>query len=171
MKMMRLLPVGALCAAVATVVSCNSTGCLDNGSALPLAGFYSSATAAAISVDSVEIAGVGAPDDSVLLKANRGTSQVYLPMNPGADITKWAFIYRQRDLLDAGITDTVSFSYEAIPYFASEECGAMYIYRITGVRHTTNIIDSVKLIDSLITNVELERIRIFFRTAQEEPAQ
>ena len=47
----------------------------------------------------------------------------------------------------------------------------MYIYRITGVKHTDNIIDSVTLLDSLITNVELERIRIYFRTAQEEPAQ
>ncbi|MDE6334927.1 MAG: hypothetical protein K2L77_09815 [Muribaculaceae bacterium] len=155
----------------AAAAACNSTGCLDNGSALPLAGFYSSATADPISVDSVEIAGVGAPGDSVLEKAHLALSKVYLPMNPSASVTRWAFIYRQKQLQALGITDTISFDYEAIPYFASEECGAMYIYRITGVRHTDNFIDSITLTDSLITNVEAERIKIFFRTAQEEPTQ
>lgn len=155
----------------AAAAACNSSGCLDNGSALPLAGFYSSATAEPISVDSVEIAGVGAPGDSVLEKARPALSKVYLPMNPSATATRWALIYRQKQLQALGITDTIAFDYEAIPYFASEECGAMYIYRITGVRHTVNLIDSITLTDSLVTNVETERIKIFFRTAQEEPAQ
>lgn len=155
----------------AAVSACNSAGCLDNGSALPRAGFYSSSTGRPISVDSVEIAGVGAPGDSVLEDAHPALSQIYLPMKPGATMTQWALIYRQKELEDLGITDTITFNYESIPYFASEECGAMYIYRITGVKHTYNIIDSVTLLDSLITNVELERIRIYFRTAQEEPAQ
>lgn len=155
----------------AAAAACNSSGCLDNGSALPLAGFYSSATAEPISVDSVEIAGVGAPGDSVLEKARPALSKVYLPMNPSATATRWALIYRQKQLQALGITDTIAFDYEAIPYFASEECGAMYIYRITGVRHTANLIDSITLTDSLVTNVETERIKIFFRTAQEEPAQ
>jgi len=168
MKCMRIFPI-AVCIAAASA-SCNSSGCLDNGSALPLAGFYSSSTAKPISVDMLEIAGVDAPGDSVLQPAGQ-TSKVYLPMNPKSNTTDWAFIYHQKELLDAGIRDTVDFSYEVIPYFASEECGAMYIYRITGVNHTCNIIDSVTITDSLVTNVEFERIKIFFRTAEEEPAQ
>ncbi len=150
---------------------CNSSGCLDNGSALPLAGFYSSATAKPISVDSLMIAGVGAPGDSVLAHTPPALSKVYLPMDPASPSTRWELTYTQKELLRLGITDTITFDYETIPYFASEECGAMYIYRITRVSHTDNLIDSVALTDSLITTVELERIRIYFRTAEEEPEQ
>lgn len=158
-----------MCIAAGILSACNSSGCLDNGSALPLAGFYSSATAHAIAVDSVEIAGVGAPRDSVLLKPARGVGQVYLPFNPAARQVKWCLSYKQKALDNPALNDTITFGYDPVTYFASEECGAMYIYRITSTSHTSHLIDSVKVIDPLITNVELERIRIFFRTAAEEP--
>lgn len=160
-----------MCIAAGILSACNSSGCLDNGSALPLAGFYSSATARAIAVDSLEIHGVGAPRDSVLLKVARGVSQVYLPFNPSARQVSWCIAYRQKALDRPEMNDTLTFDYDPVTYFASEECGAMYIYRVTSVSHTSHLIDSVKVIDPLITNVELERIRIFFRTAPEEPAQ
>ncbi len=47
----------------------------------------------------------------------------------------------------------------------------MYIYRIESLTHTTHLIDSVLLTDQLFTNVEAERIKIYFRTAQEEPSR
>ena len=45
-KLLAIIPLAAAAAA------CNSSGCLDNGSALPLARFYSSATGDGITVDS-----------------------------------------------------------------------------------------------------------------------
>ncbi len=151
--------------------ACNSSGCLDNGSALPLAGFYSSQSGESISVDSLEIRGNGAPGDSVLVGPSKSGTQVYLPMRADAPETTWIISYKQKALDFPELNDTISFIHETIPYFASEECGAMYIYRITGVRHTTHLIDSITVTDPLITNVDLERIKIFFRTAQEEPEQ
>lgn len=172
MLLMRKLPLYIIVLAAVITAACSSSGCLDNGSALPLAGFYSSETAKAISVDSVEISGIGAPDDSVLLKSQNGVKQVYLPFNPAERSVRWCLSYRQKHLDFPEYNDTIAFSYDPITYFASEDCGAMYIYRITSVSHTSHLIDSITLVDSLITNVEFERIKIFFRTgSEEEPGQ
>lgn len=167
--MRRILGISLLTAIV--LAGCNSAGCLDNGSTLPLAKFYSSATAAAVAIDSLQIQGLGAPGDSILVQAGSATSQAYMPLRPDQPSTSWVFSYKQGILANPAFNDTLTFTYQTIPYFASEECGAMYIYRIESLTHTTHLIDSVLLTDSLFTNVEAERIKIYFRTAQEEPSR
>lgn len=146
------------------VTACNTNGCLDNQSALPLAGMYSSATGQALSINNIEISGVGAPGDSVLLKNGTSVSEIYLPMRSTQQQTSWRFRYFQEGL--EGIEDIITFNYQSEPYFVSEECGAMYFYRITDYSYTTNVIDSVAVTDSLITNVESKRIQIYFRTQE-----
>ncbi|MDE6170290.1 MAG: hypothetical protein K2F68_03925, partial [Duncaniella sp.] len=80
--------------------------------------------------------------------------------------TKFYIKYLQKELNYPQFYDTVSFAYTSVPYFASEDCGAMYHYRITSLTYTTHVLDSVAVLDSLITNLERETIRIFFRTAE-----
>ena len=41
----------------------------------------------------------------------------------------------------------------------------MYHYRITRVAHTTQLIDSIGITDSLVTNIERQTIRLYFRTS------
>lgn len=153
-----------------TLQGCNTTGCTDNRNSVPLAQFRSSANDRSITVDSMTVAGIGAPGDSLLL-TGRG-SEVYLPFRSTLRSTSFRFVYKQKVLSEAGIADTVSFTYEAVPHFVSEECGAMYYYRIHSVSHTSFLIDSVGVADSLITNIERPRIFVYFRTseAEEEPA-
>lgn len=156
----------ALVLAVCTA-ACNTSGCLDNRSSLPLAEFYDSSTGSVISIDSLEVVGVDAPDGAVLSEMRPAKSQLYLPMRSTKQSTAWRFIYRQKALEEAGIEDIISFDYESIPYFTSEECGATYRYRVTKVDYTTHAIDSVCMVgDSVITNVDAVSIRIYFRTAQ-----
>ncbi|MDE6108754.1 MAG: hypothetical protein K2F72_00520 [Muribaculaceae bacterium] len=154
----------ALAAALA-LAACNTSGCLDNRSALPLAEFRSSATGTAISVDSLEIAGVDAPDGAVLSDFTTRKTQLYLPMRSTAPSTAWRFIYRQKALDFEELIDTVAFHYASIPYFASEECGATYRYRVERVSTTHHLIDSVVMADSLITNVDKVSILVYFRTS------
>ena len=78
--------------------------------------------------------------------------------------TAWRFRYDQEG--HEGLDDIVTFDYESQPFFASEECGAMYNYRITRCTTTYNLIDSVVVADSLITNTDRLRLTIYFRTAQ-----
>jgi lipoprotein len=146
---------------------CNTTGCLDNQSSIPLAGCYSSANGSQFAFSSVmRIHGVGAPGDSALSASSGASYRVYLPMRSTADNVSWCLHYTQENLDDDIFNDTITFVYTSIPYFASEECGAMYQYRIDECRYTTHLLDSVVVTDSLITNVDLERIKIYFRTQE-----
>lgn len=154
-----------LCILSCAVSSCNSSGCTDNQNSLPLAGFYSD-RGTAITVGDIDISGVDAPGDSLLYASGTALSKVYFPLRSNAEETAYCLHYTQEGIDDAAFNDTLTFRYTSTPFFASEECGAMLRYHIRSLRYTTHVIDSVALLDSLITNVDLERIKIFFRTSQ-----
>ncbi len=155
---------------IAPLSSCSTSGCLENGSAIPLAGFYSSETGKGISTQSIEIRGFNAPNDSTLLHAGSSVSEVYLPMRNDARTTEWEFTYYDTENQEMGIYDVISFNYEAIPYFV-EECGAMYVYRVDEIEYSTNMIDSVVLVTPVITNADIESFKIYFRTGTEEGSE
>ena len=157
----------AILAAMMLSAGCNNEGCTDNQSSIPLAGFYSSANGNPIKVDSIQIGGVGAPADSMLVSSSRGVSEVYLPLRATHTSSSFYIRYTQQELVElTSLYDTISFDYEAIPYFASEDCGAMYRYRVQKCQATAHLIDSVVLVDSLITNANRESLRIYFRTQE-----
>ncbi len=144
---------------------CNTSGCTENRSSILLAGFYSSTTAEPITVDSLEIGGVGAPGDSLLVKVGDSTSELYLPFRTIQSSTAFYIHYASTALNYDEINDTIAFDYESIPYFASEECGAMYRYKIKRLSCTYHLVDSIELLDSMITNFDIQRLKIYFRTA------
>lgn len=150
----------------AFATSCNTTGCTDNRSSLPQAGFYDLSTLNAISIDSITIGGIGAPGDSLLLDCQKASS-VYLPFRQTASDVAFFLAYKQKALDFPELIDTLRFAYDPITYFASEECGAMLRYRIRTITHTTHLLDSVAVIpaDSIITNADLENLKLFFRTS------
>lgn len=148
-----------------TLSGCNSLGCIDNQSSIPLAGFYSSDNKS-IEIDSITIGGVGAPNDTLILD-NTNAKQVYLPFRSQFNSTAFYIHYNQFAISSPLLNDTITFNYNPLPYFVSEECGAMYQYTIKNVAYTHHLIDSVVIIDSIISNVDIERIKIYFRTTQE----
>lgn len=154
----------ATIAAVSLLWACNTAGCTDNRNSLPLAGFYSMATGEAIAVDSLAVWGVGAPGDSLLLTPDVSASQLYLPLRSEKESTAFCFAYRMADLDFEELQDTITLHYMSSPWFISEDCGAGYRYTITRLDHTSHLIDSVGLTDSLVTNIDREIMSIFFRT-------
>ena len=169
--MKSLLYISASALLTATLLTgCNTTGCTENQNSVPLAGFYSYNTGDAVAIDSLAISGEGAPNDSLLVGPSERASQVYLPLRSTETSTTFVIKYMQKSLAQYGVEDRITFYYEAHPWFASEECGAMYHYRITRVSHTTQLLDSVGVADSLITNIERETIGLYFRTSEpDEP--
>lgn len=153
---------------LAAFSGCNTSGCLENRSSVPLAGFYDSATEKSISLDSLEIYGADAPGDSILSAPGTSISQIYLPMRATKDNVMWFISYKWKNLDNLDLVDRIDLNYTASPYFASEECGVIYRYRITGCQYTRNLIDSIAITDSLITNIDIERIKIFFRTSSND---
>ncbi len=150
------------------ITGCNSTGCLENQNSIPLAGFYSKSTMKAIAIDSISIGGVGAPSDSLIIDNGQEVSQVYLPFRSSKESSSFYIHYNQEALNFDTLNDTITFDYESIPYFVSEECGAMYFYSIKKMKYTRHIIDSVGILDSLVKNTDIERIKIYFRTTEAE---
>ena len=154
----------ALSALSAVLSGCNTAGCTELRSSVPCANFYSSTTGKAITVDSLQITGVGVPGDSVLYGPSQRLTQIYLPMPAAVDKVSWRLAYMQKALADYDVADTVTMQFERMPWFGGEECGAMYKYRITRLDYTDYVIDSVVLIDSLVSNVEQTTMTIYFRT-------
>ena len=163
----KILTIAAIGLLTLIISGCNTSGCTDNQNSLPLAGFYDYATGQAISLSILDIGGVDAPDDSLLYTAGTAYSEVYLPFRSAQNSTSYFIHYAQAGIDSDEMNDALTFDYTSQPYFASEECGAMYHYSITRMTHTTHIVDSVAITDSLITNKNLQRIKIFFRTMPE----
>ncbi len=134
---------------------CSTEGCKNNRNSIPMAGFYDYATREPLTISGMGVNGVGAPGDSLLLDPSANAHQVYLPFRGSQTTASFRFIY-------GSVADRVTFTYESYPFFDGEECGAMWRYRISSVDHTGLLIDSVAVTDPLITNIERERIMIFF---------
>lgn len=166
MKHVSLLSAATLTAMLAlasATTGCNSAGCMENQSSIPLAGFYAAGTEERVVIDSIKVYGLGAPGDSALTSSVRA-SQVYLPLRSSAATTSFCFRYLQKNLDIPQLIDTLTIDYDSEPRFVSEECGAMYFYHVRKLTHTSHLIDSVAMPDSLINNVDIERLKIYFLT-------
>ena len=159
--MIRLLHIAALIAALA-LAACSNDSCYDNGSSLPLATFYIGNSQQ--SIPGLSIMGIAVPGDS-LLADGKSIKEAYLPLRANATSTSYA-LWRTFTVTGSTTTvtvrDTVTLDYQAVPYFHSAECGAMYNFDIKQVTHTTNGIDSVVMITTHITNSLTPALRIHF---------
>lgn len=157
-----LLPLSGLWGA-----GCASEECDGNRSALPLAGFYSSGSdPGQISIDSINIYGIGAPGDSILLSSLGSQSEIYLPFRIAGGKTSYVIRYMQSEMRKYDLQDTITFTYTPLPKFVSSACGAMYDFEISRIDHTTLLIDSVVSNSKIIDNTPGENLRIYFRVAE-----
>lgn len=162
---LKIFLAGLAVSVAAALWSCNNSGCNDNRSSVPIAQFYSSLTGKSVALDSLQIGGVNAPGDSLLLNVGTAATEVYLPLRANQPDATFFIDYKYKELAAHGVSDRVKISYETIPYFASEECGAMYRYRITSIVHTNQLLDSVAVVaaDSVVTNLNIPSLTFYFR--------
>ena len=140
--------------------ACSDDSCYDNGSSLPLATLYMGDKQQTIS--GLTIKGIGVPGDSLIADSS-SLSEVYLPLRASTgrtafDISRWV----NDGFSNVCIHDTLTIDYQPIEYFHSTECGAMFNFDLEHVSHTTHGIDSVVLLNHLITNAATPSIRIYF---------
>ena len=79
------------------LTGCNTAGCTDNHSALPMMGFYNMATQSPVILDSLELGGVGAPDDSLLIKSGSSVQWLYFPLRFDSEQTSFRFHYDYKE--------------------------------------------------------------------------
>ena len=152
------LPLSVLAGAAAiALAACSNEGCQNNRNSIPMAGFYALEGEQQLSVKGLAIYGLGSPGDSLLLDSTRSSHQVYLPLRGEVPSTSFVFSAGQ-------ISDTVTLTYNSWPYFDGEDCGAMWRYELTRIDYQRTLIDSIFITDSLITNIERERLMIFLKT-------
>lgn len=155
----------ALFALMLMAAGCNTSGCLDNQSSLPLAGFYSASSKSKVSLDSISVYAVDVPGDSMMVRCGTAVSQVYMPFDMEHGSVRYVLHYDQKALADERLNDTITINYDAVPYFVSDECGAMYFFDIKDYTWTRHIVDSVAFTSDRITNANVENIKIYVRTA------
>lgn len=142
------------------VASCSNDSCYDNGSALPLATFYIGDDQQSIS--GLSIMGIDVPGDNMLIDST-SVDEVYLPLRASVSTTSytlWRWVSIDTSMVL--VQDTITLDYEAVAYFHSTECGAMYNFDIQSINHTRHGIDSVVLLTPLITNSRTPALRIHF---------
>lgn len=153
----RIAAIAALMSAMAIgISSCTDDSCYDNGSSLPIATTYVGSSQQTIT--GLTVMGIGVPGDSLLLDS-ASVREFYLPLRPSASTTSFKL---QRWFHDARVCDTLTIDYEPIEYFHSLECGAMFNFDIERLSHTTHAIDSIVLLNQLITNSRMPAMRIYF---------
>ena len=165
--MSRLLHIALLTALAMSllVAACGDSSCYENGSSLPLATFYLGDKQQ--SIPRLTVMGIGVPGDSLLLQ---GTSvdEMYLPLQAGATSTSFLF---SRQFVNGNdtvtIKDTITVDYQSVEYFHSAECGAMFNFNVKGARWTSNAIDSVVVLNKVITNSLQPSLRIHFTDFQQ----
>lgn len=64
--------------------------------------------------------------------------------------------------------DTIEVTHKNIPFVSDIECPAMMFYEVENIRYTTNALDSVKLVNSQITNEERINFNIYYRATSAE---
>lgn len=117
--------------------------------ALLLAKFYNSTTKNAMS-PVITIQGVGR--DSILVD-EISEDNVLLPLT-FKDTTRYIISLDSK-------TDSLTFVHTATKKYASVETGFYYEYTLHSVRFTSNRIDSLQIIDSLVTTKWHENIKLY----------
>ncbi len=142
-----ILTAGLLLAGAALLTGCSSE-CTENKNALPRADFMGTLSPGEqLTLTGLQIEGVGAPGDSLLIEPSSTISEFYIPFRIDTDRTVYRFT-----LEDRGLQSEVTFDYDRIPTFVSAECGVSYRYEIRDIVCSGTLIDSVTCPDGYIDN-------------------
>jgi hypothetical protein len=138
------------------LASCSSTDeCREDKTVNMKIGFYqkTNSTDATLTVDSVWANGL--EKDSFLYNNSKSVNSLKLPLNAAHQQTDYIVRFNNT-------TDTLSVFYaNNNAYFISFECGCIATQTIDEVISTNHFIDSVRIVQREVINVNAEHIKIF----------
>ncbi|HLN20056.1 MAG TPA: DUF6452 family protein [Bacteroidales bacterium] len=134
--------------------ACTPEACLDETESYLKATFYSSATKQAVKPDSLTVFGSGMESNRIY-SAQKQLSMARLPLNNLTGFS--AFIIRIN-----GRSDTLNVNYSSFPHLISKECGYSFNHNVEKISNSYLIIDSIRIINPIVTNENRENIRIYF---------
>ncbi len=147
-------------------ISCtNDESCTQDRIAKMGVGFYTRAltdtlrkvyTTRAINLDTLSVRGLAANGtliDSILYKS-KAIQNIYLPLNKFENSSKFVLTFKTAK-------DTIEVLHTNTDYYLSLECGCIKVHSIDTVLTTTNLIDSVKIINHKVNATNAEHLQIF----------
>ena len=136
--------------------SCESEESCEQSTVTALnAGFYSiqDSLPEAASVDGFTVYGIGRADSLIYDQAN-SVSSFDLPLSSSCDTTGFVFTLGTE-------TDTIRFLYYRELHLLSMECGFATYYYIERIDNTSNVIDSISVVNEKVTTGDDENIQIY----------
>lgn len=92
---------------------------------------------------------------------NQASSYMSLPLSY-TDQTTYVMHYSET------LRDTIEVTHKNIPFVKDIECGTMMFHEVENMRYTTNVLDSVVLVNPQIDNEEKTNFYIYYRTDDDE---
>lgn len=146
------------------VAACSSIDCPVQNTVSTVYGLYKGdGTADTLRYDTLTIASTRRDgNDTILLNRSVNATGFTLPISSGA-ATDTLFI-ELKDTLSAVRRDTLYIDKNDYPHFESVDCSMSHFHTLTGVRWTTNAIDSAIITNRNVNyDVSTQHIRLYFK--------
>ena len=141
---------------LAFVVSCSTIDCPVDNLVETRYRFLNTAGDSLVLMDTLSITSMRADGEEVLLNRKVGMATIQVPISYSHPEDILVFnVYNN----EYSIVDTVWVKKDDIPHFESVDCNASFFHTITGVRYTTNFIDSIVINDP---SVDYDKTTIHF---------
>lgn len=146
------------------IQSCGESDCSLSTISYAHFDFLDSKTHKTVSLtDGAMITGATTIDDTWVIDTvfNRAESYMSLPLSY-TNQTMYIMHYSET------LRDTILLTHKNIPFVSDIECGSMMFYQVEDFSYTTNVLDSVTLVNPEINNEEKKNFNIYYRTADSE---
>jgi hypothetical protein len=153
-KVLKFIPALVLLIALAHYISCTPLSCTEKTESLVNATFYKNRTDSIKPVDSLTVYGIGR-DTSKIYNKSLNVKNVQIPLD--ASVGTCGFVFQLNDIID-----TLTLTYTSYPHLISKECGYTYYHILDSYTVTGNTVDTIIFMNSRITTINEENIRIFY---------
>lgn len=139
---------------IAGFLSCAVQPCYEDTDPMMNTLLLTSGTGETATADSLRIRGV-LPADTIEFIDSRSISYFSVPLDPGSEQSLFYITLN-------GVYDTAVIYYTRHPHLVSPECGYTFISRITGLKTTHNLIDTLIIDNNLVDLNGEKNLHLFY---------
>lgn len=146
------------------IQSCGESDCSLSTVSYARFDFLDSKTHKAVSLtDGAIITGITTIEGTLIADTvfNRAESYMSVPLSY-TNQTMYVMHYSET------ISDTIWLTHKNIPFVGDIECGSMMFYQVEDLSYTTNVLDSIILVNPDINNEEKKNFNIYYLTADNQ---
>ena len=114
-------------------------------------------------VDVITVYAIGT--DSIIINDKTNATSLSLPLRTNVEetILVFSYTYHVGDTLPQHYDkDTIVFRHHNTPYFMTLDCNFVVKQEISDVSYTTNVLDSIVIVNPTASNDETENIKIYY---------